>query len=1749
MPSVKPSPHHYPPRKVNKKPSDDEPVKSYEKTSKYLEDDVFLSVQDEFHKEHGNLMQLKPPKTHAHAAAPPFAAASSALGGTHTPQKPFGGNVSGLTQGGGLGIVIAPVKKSTENKGTRSLLHRNISSFDDAAGLNAGSNSSDVKVDTDALSRSPGSCPTFTNDDARAYKQTRRGESLASAISTLTEEEEEFAGGYDSYQYDQAAFMQKWPSEAVPTKPRGKSRKKSNDSDNATSSDNLILEDVEDAPSPIPSPRTTARKIAAEKAAEKRQAKAKTNEERRKHAKFLSKKRARLRDIRHDELLGSAEHTHDSTLSLQDDDDIGLAIRTTSQLSLDDNRSPRTLGGKRKERIEFELGKASVTNRLVLRGLNLRAKELPIPSILSFPLGKDLKKLCLAGNNLNHLPEVLVHSLQGLRTMDLQQCGLFTLPDDWDLPNLRRLNLSHNYLKTFLSENAVRGLPSLECLSMSNNDIYDFTLPDSDGPVLENLDYLNLEFNNISLLPEEDLPRLGKLRELRLSNNYLTHVPRAVCHMQLSDLDVTPNPLIQPPLGDCEQGIGAMRRYYAGLEHRERRRSRLDDESTPSPKQRRRRFQQRRRQGRSISDLAPVPNPSMGEQRRFHGTSALAAAANLRGGAMPRVQTVPLQAGTLPLHVVPPPAAFAITDPREECALAVNNVEMESMSSENSVIEAASPPESAPTVINDTLKIVFVGNSRSGKTTSMLRLKKGMLASIPKKEESTIGISIDSWDPKVDCKEYSIDASRLNTTIVQEDSPTRSSAANADIKFSLWDFAGQDVYHATHSIFFSPSALYVLMWDMGWDNKATQKVVEPSDECEDGPYQWLDSDDEDEDEKDRRAQQIADKALDDDIDKKVGYWIDCIRATVPGAAILPVATHDDKFDDIGGPEEAKRRCRRMKDRILRNEERRVESLRKRLTKLENDHRASAPAAIRIRELLSQYRLPKIVFDDDDDSPDPIIRVSGKYDTRFGALRERILALATGRATSCTNFRRMITLASGKNARSEDYTYPLFRGHVGSPIPPFRLKIRELVREKRKDFQVVEWNHFSSMVEESIGYRPLDADLNDALRFLSRIGEISFFGEVEGLEERPHIACSRFKDDIFYDTSDDEDCGDNEYTPTPAPESLQRKAIAADMSAKSLPPGSQVKLSGLSQFVFTNPLWLAVTLRCVLRHDLKQQLDETRSKISTPSRWANYGRADSFHNSALRCPILRSSDARSLWESNGKLAKSAKKAIQDDPGSQKSAFTYMEQLLVHFGVFVPISLNIDQVLIDGEVYSPPNRDRGAASSSFYFLPSQLQPREGPTEDAWTYKTNDATKICLCHTWLFHDGAPPSLMERLTSSVLRTLYSATTFDNRCVKSNGQLSFHRILCWKGAFKISLAKSYVDVDGYSSETMVDIWAQLEEQSSPTCVAGESTGDGLKRLIISAKGQEANGTQNIWEGGLSIVLDEADRVIREYRGLDFIRQPACPTCLDTREVRQAAVWDWPYVRDAIRRKRHDMCCQNGHEVDIRYLAGKQQGHKHVIYRDLTSFASTDIVPYTELCAGVVLIGLWDGEKVVMTGSGFVVDAKRGLIVTAAHNAIDMRGANEPRNTVQRSQSKYYGFELGRMLIGVITADTSKEHNPNSPVGPEASWRYFGEIAAEDICNMDAVVLRIRGRLRTDVEDTNDIISQPVDSLEREADFENEPLHQLSVTTKADLEEKVRLIGYSQGGDGLVPRGHSINRSIEVTQGHVAKKESSGRFA
>ena len=170
-----------------------------------------------------------------------------------------------------------------------------------------------------------------------------------------------------------------------------------------------------------------------------------------------------------------------------------------------------------------------------------------------------------------------------------------------------------------------------------------------------------------------------------------------------------------------------------------------------------------------------------------------------------------------------------------------------------------------------------------------------------------------------------------------------------------------------------------------------------------------DSSDDEDDPYDIFERNKADKALENDIDKKVQFWIDCIQCSVPGAAIMVVATHDDYFDD--DPSEGQRRCRTLKGRILDHEQKKKKRLEERLEYLEKTNSAETHIACRIRNLLSVR--PKIIFGKDDDNSG-VVRVSGKDYKGFDRLAEKIINISTGRDVG------------GKGRK-----YPIFRGHVGT----------------------------------------------------------------------------------------------------------------------------------------------------------------------------------------------------------------------------------------------------------------------------------------------------------------------------------------------------------------------------------------------------------------------------------------------------------------------------------------------------------------------------------------------------------------------------------------------------------------------------------------------------------------------------------------------------------------------------------------------
>lgn len=90
--------------------------------------------------------------------------------------------------------------------------------------------------------------------------------------------------------------------------------------------------------------------------------------------------------------------------------------------------------------------------KLMLANLDLSASDIPLTKLCGTTLGMTLHKLSLAGNWLGTVPFELVQQLPVLKHLDLSQCKLSQLPEIWNLPKLRRLNLSHNKFTLFPEE-------------------------------------------------------------------------------------------------------------------------------------------------------------------------------------------------------------------------------------------------------------------------------------------------------------------------------------------------------------------------------------------------------------------------------------------------------------------------------------------------------------------------------------------------------------------------------------------------------------------------------------------------------------------------------------------------------------------------------------------------------------------------------------------------------------------------------------------------------------------------------------------------------------------------------------------------------------------------------------------------------------------------------------------------------------------------------------------------------------------------------------------------------------------------------------------------------------------------------------------------------------------------------------------------------------------------------------------------
>jgi len=568
----------------------------------------------------------------------------------------------------------------------------------------------------------------------------------------------------------------------------------------------------------------------------------------------------------------------------------------------------------------------------------------------------------------------------------------------------------------------------------------------------------------------------------------------------------------------------------------------------------------------------------------------------------------------------------------------------------------------ADKAFNDILKIVFVGAPCAGKSSIIRKLlqqgeKDNIITSneqsLSPEEHSKrpIGVDIYSWDPLDNNTSMEMNnssaSSFLNLSPKDENDDLISVNEHNHIKYSIWDLPGGTEHTGTNeaaqSLFFSSNTLFVLVWDMGATNRKTlqnkNNIIKNNiknnntvGQCDSSDESSLEGEESDNDYFLARetANRKSDRALERDIHEKVIFWIECIRKRGgSNSAIMPVATFEDKFDEI----EAHRRCTMMKKCILRNQ----------------------------KQQQQQNPSMEFIFAANNDIP----RVSSKLEGGTDRLKQAIM-----------NMTSIAPLVDGH----------IFGNHLHGKIPTVTTSVEKVLDKLiKKREKVVSVDRVRNILRETYSGKITPSNVKESLIHLSSVGKILYFSAGPS--------------------------SDYEYV--------------------------------LSHFVILNPSWLVSAIECILQPNLKTELMETRNRLNSREFDDEYPQdlSFSFINEQDNPVITTSQDITMMWESMEFMLDVRNKLFTP---STPSLFLFLKCLMVHCGIIVPFQTTVTQ---HTSPLSP-------CLTSHFFLPSHL-PRY--SADFWSFKSKDAWKTTLCHTWQISKSAPVCLMQDITVSILENFMS--------------------------------------------------------------------------------------------------------------------------------------------------------------------------------------------------------------------------------------------------------------------------------------------------------------------------------------------------------------------------------------------------------
>jgi internalin A len=383
----------------------------------------------------------------------------------------------------------------------------------------------------------------------------------------------------------------------------------------------------------------------------------------------------------------------------------------------------------------------------------------------------NLTELHLSGNQLSELPESIAQ-LTNLTELNLSGNQLSELPESIaQLTNLTRLYLWDNQLSEL--PESIAQLTNLTELHLSGNQLSE--LPESIAQ-LTNLTELNLSGNQLSELPES-IAQLTNLTELHLSGNQLSELPESIAQLtNLTELHLSGNQLSELPESIAQ--LTNLTRLYL-----------WDNQLSELPE--------------SIAQLTNLTELDLARNQLSELPESIAQLTNLTelyllGNQLSELpesiaQLTNLtelnlsgnQLSELPKWVEELPNLKKLDLRRNPLPISPEIL---------GVPELHEDPGSVEDIFNycrqlrsgtvrplNEAKLLLVGQGSVGKTSLIKRLLHNQFNP---REAQTDGLNVSTWQIQVNSK-----AVRLN----------------------VWDFGGQEIYHATHQFFLTKRSLYLLV--------------------------------------------------------------------------------------------------------------------------------------------------------------------------------------------------------------------------------------------------------------------------------------------------------------------------------------------------------------------------------------------------------------------------------------------------------------------------------------------------------------------------------------------------------------------------------------------------------------------------------------------------------------------------------------------------------------------------------------------------------------------------------------------------------------------------------------------------------------------------------------------------------------------------------------------------------------------------